>query len=128
MAVLLSSQHQVQFCDTILGRIAAEVRGNIMRKKRMNFKLLICILPYLISFINVAMYCNVKSKNSCSFSIIRGHFRAKKNPGNSRDFPGPLLKFPFPGNCKMGGKLETLIKMYFIKFNVPPPPRGWIFM
>ena len=38
MAVLLSSQHQVQFCDTILGRIAAEVRGNIMRKKRMNKK------------------------------------------------------------------------------------------
>ena len=38
MAILLSSQHQVQFCDTILGRIAAEVRGNIMRKKRMNKK------------------------------------------------------------------------------------------
>ena len=50
-----------------------------------------------------------RQKNSYLFSFIRGHFRAKKNPGNSRDFPGPLLKFPFPGNCKMGGKLETLI-------------------
>ena len=34
MAILLSSQHQLQFCDTILRRIAAEVGGNILRKMR----------------------------------------------------------------------------------------------
>ena len=43
------------------------------------------------------------------FLLLEVILGQKKNPGNSRDFPGPLLKFPFPGNCKMGGKLETLV-------------------
>ena len=54
MAVLLSSQHQVQFCDTILGRIAAEVRGNILRKKRMNKKRL--LLDFKIALLNVLQF------------------------------------------------------------------------
>ena len=54
MAILLSSQHQLQFCDTILGRIAAEVRGNILRKKRMNKKRL--LIDFKIALLKVLKF------------------------------------------------------------------------
>ena len=54
MAVLLSSQHQVQFCDTILGRIAAEVRGDILRKTRIDKKRL--LIDFKIALLKVLQF------------------------------------------------------------------------
>ena len=54
MAILLSSQHQVQFCDTILGRIAAEVRGDILRKKRIDKKRL--LIDFKIALLKVLQF------------------------------------------------------------------------
>ena len=58
-------------------------------------------------------HCDVEQPDSFTYlHSFKGFFAHNFFPGISRDSRDCPLNFPFPGNCKMGGKLETLFPSF----------------